>query len=247
MRHSPARLAAFVIRCYPRRWRERYADEVLALVEDVGIGWFGVLDLARGALRERAIELDVQMFAWCRPSEALINRRIIGRFLIFAGLALVVPVVVVGAARLLGMANVTVAGGVVTTFSWLRLLAYLRVFVCGAAGLLRVLREIGAGRQPRGFSASAWTSVSSNEVVAWSAILLAHLTVQVVQDPQGMTWRHLYFASVPFFLVWPMWHRGFQVDSNELGKITLERRRREVSAIGLGLDEPKADFRGRRG
>jgi hypothetical protein len=34
---------------------------------------------------------------------------------------------------------------------------------------------------------------------------------------------------------------------NRLGEFTLERTRQKVRLIGLGLDEPKADFRGRRG
>jgi hypothetical protein len=154
MRHSPARLAAFVIRCYPRRWRERYADEVLALVEDVGIGWFGVLDLARGALRERAIDLDVLM--WGHPSVAPINRRIAGRYLIVVGVTLVSPALVVGAAHLLTVANVTVAVGVATTFSYLRMLAYVRMIGCGVASLIEVLRAIWSGRRPHGFSTTGW-------------------------------------------------------------------------------------------
>ena len=240
MRPNPTRLVAFVIRCYPRRWRERYADEVLALVEDVGIGWLGALDLARGALRERAIELDVLMFAWCHPSEAPMNRRIVGRYLMSAGAVLVAPPFVVGIAHLPGMASVTVADGVATTLLYLWLLAHMRVFGCGAASLIRIIREAGAGRLPRGYSVTRWTSIGSTEVVAWSSILLAHLATRVVEDPQGMTWRHLYVVSGPFFLMLPMFVRGFQIDVNELGRIALERRRREVRLIGLGLDPTAA-------
>ena len=48
MRHFPARVAAFVIRCYPSRWRERYEDEVLALVEADPVAWSQLVDLVRG-------------------------------------------------------------------------------------------------------------------------------------------------------------------------------------------------------
>lgn len=55
---SPRRLALarFLIRRYPRRWRERYADEMLAMIDDAGVTPLGLLDLARGAAGEQARE-----------------------------------------------------------------------------------------------------------------------------------------------------------------------------------------------
>ncbi len=39
-----------IVGAYPARWRARYADEVLALLDDRPPGWRDTLDLARGAL-----------------------------------------------------------------------------------------------------------------------------------------------------------------------------------------------------
>jgi hypothetical protein len=43
-----------LLRLYPREWRERYADEVCALIEHGGIGLRGTFDIVRAAARERA-------------------------------------------------------------------------------------------------------------------------------------------------------------------------------------------------
>src|SRR6266496_5238731 len=47
------RLAAMLVRAYPRSWRERYGDEVLAWVEEGGLGPARALNLLRGALDAR--------------------------------------------------------------------------------------------------------------------------------------------------------------------------------------------------
>jgi hypothetical protein len=57
MNFLPARLAAVIVARYPRAWRARYADEVLALVEDGGAGWRDVFDLARNAVTEWRLSL----------------------------------------------------------------------------------------------------------------------------------------------------------------------------------------------
>jgi hypothetical protein len=43
---------------YPSRWRERYADEVSALLEDSGGGIGDVVDVALGGLRQRIHQLQ---------------------------------------------------------------------------------------------------------------------------------------------------------------------------------------------
>lgn len=53
MSHVPRVLLRASLRLYPRRWRERYGDEVLALAEDAESGIGDVVDLALGALRQR--------------------------------------------------------------------------------------------------------------------------------------------------------------------------------------------------
>jgi hypothetical protein len=55
--HS-VRIARQLVRLYPRAWRARYEDEVLALVEQSGLAACDALDLVRGAAREW----------WLRPS-----------------------------------------------------------------------------------------------------------------------------------------------------------------------------------
>jgi hypothetical protein len=42
-----------LLRLYPRAWRERYEDEMLALLEIAAIGWRGRVDLVGGALDAR--------------------------------------------------------------------------------------------------------------------------------------------------------------------------------------------------
>ena len=46
----PAPPGAWIVRRYPGWWRARYADEVLALLEDRPAGWRDRLDLAHGAI-----------------------------------------------------------------------------------------------------------------------------------------------------------------------------------------------------
>jgi hypothetical protein len=48
-----ARIAALLVRAYPRSWRERYGDEVLAWVGEGGLGPARALDLVRGAMDAR--------------------------------------------------------------------------------------------------------------------------------------------------------------------------------------------------
>jgi hypothetical protein len=45
------------LRLYPRTWRDRYAEEVVFLVEDAGAGIGDLADLALGGLRRRTDEL----------------------------------------------------------------------------------------------------------------------------------------------------------------------------------------------
>jgi hypothetical protein len=47
-------LARFAVALYPAAWRERYGEELRALVEDSRPGWASVFDLLKGAMRMRA-------------------------------------------------------------------------------------------------------------------------------------------------------------------------------------------------
>jgi hypothetical protein len=46
-------MRSFLIRCYPARWRERYGDEFLAILEERPLGPFDVADILLGALDAR--------------------------------------------------------------------------------------------------------------------------------------------------------------------------------------------------
>ena len=48
--NRPPFLHRFLVACYPRRWRERYADELLLVLADRGTGWRDLPNLASGAL-----------------------------------------------------------------------------------------------------------------------------------------------------------------------------------------------------
>jgi hypothetical protein len=56
MRTIRSLLARACLRFYPRSWRDRYADEVLLLVEEADAGIGDVVDLALGCLNRRADE-----------------------------------------------------------------------------------------------------------------------------------------------------------------------------------------------
>jgi hypothetical protein len=49
---GPRKIARRIVRLYPRAWRARYEDEMLALVEQSAPRWRDVGDLARGSARE---------------------------------------------------------------------------------------------------------------------------------------------------------------------------------------------------
>lgn len=51
-----------LLRLYPRAWRERYGEEVLALIEQSGGGWRCSANLVSGAARERLRALGVPSF-----------------------------------------------------------------------------------------------------------------------------------------------------------------------------------------
>lgn len=58
MRNVRTSLVRACLRLYPRSWRDRYADEVLVLVEDAGAGIGDLIDLAVGGLGRRADDLQ---------------------------------------------------------------------------------------------------------------------------------------------------------------------------------------------
>ena len=66
----------FLVRLYPRRWRERYGDEFSALLEDVNPDWRTSFDIVKGAL-------VMQMSGW-NVGRTLVGSGMIGALVAFA-------------------------------------------------------------------------------------------------------------------------------------------------------------------
>lgn len=81
-----AALQARLLRLYPRAWRERYGDEVLALIEQSGGGLRCAANLMAGAVREW-----VRSIAGRRDAHSLAQQS--RRALVFYGMALMSTVV----------------------------------------------------------------------------------------------------------------------------------------------------------
>ena len=82
------RLAQALVRRYPAAWRERYEQEVSALIDDTSIRFGDLAELLRGLLTERAREL---VAADDRPTRtaATIALLKVGFVLAFLGLSLI--------------------------------------------------------------------------------------------------------------------------------------------------------------
>ena len=62
---APAPAVGLVLRAYPRRWRERYGEEMAALLSAREPGWWDLLDLVRGGL-------DARLHRLVRPPAQLV-------------------------------------------------------------------------------------------------------------------------------------------------------------------------------
>ena len=62
---APAPAVGLVLRAYPRRWRERYGDEMAALLAEREPGWRDLLDLVRGGF-------DARLHRLVRPPAQLV-------------------------------------------------------------------------------------------------------------------------------------------------------------------------------
>lgn len=76
------RLAKWIMRLYPARWRRRYGDELDALLTDTGADARVVADLLQGGIR-------MQAKTWSFPKLAVVLG--MGGFLLSAGFALLLP------------------------------------------------------------------------------------------------------------------------------------------------------------
>lgn len=93
MRNVRTSLVRACLRFYPRQWRDRYADEVLTLVEDAGAGIGDLIDLAVGGLGRRADELQrgAPMPSFVRWSVLVVAVMVAMPTAIFIGLQLLNP------------------------------------------------------------------------------------------------------------------------------------------------------------
>ena len=80
--HPAARLSRFLVRCHPRRWRQRYGDELLDVLDQHHVGARTALDLAFSAL-------DAHLDPACRwlnhPGDDLQQRRLAGTVAAYDG------------------------------------------------------------------------------------------------------------------------------------------------------------------
>ena len=67
------RLARALLRLYPRTWRARYGDELLALVDDQGLSWRGIVDVVAAACAERMRSIVAAMREWDDPASLPAN------------------------------------------------------------------------------------------------------------------------------------------------------------------------------
>ena len=68
---SDDRLARALLRLYPRTWRARYGDELLALIADTGLTWRSMLDVVAAASVERARALIALWRGQAEPEATL--------------------------------------------------------------------------------------------------------------------------------------------------------------------------------
>ena len=97
----PSWFVRVLIALYPRAWRERYANELFALVEDSGLTFPRALDIVRTAARERARGWTAALLGQTGASRY--RWRIVGRFLI--GLAMMSATSVLGLGLRLAIAG----------------------------------------------------------------------------------------------------------------------------------------------
>jgi hypothetical protein len=147
-------LACLLLRLYPRAWRARYGDELLALIEDQPWSIGAALDLFLGAVEERVRQLT----GW-RPQE--ITRLALSGLadvLVLEAVALVLALIAVIAAPHLSPILVTAMSrpGLAFFFAWMPLLVAIRWMLPGF--MARV-----------GLAASS-TVVRPPELVGWFAI-----------------------------------------------------------------------------
>jgi hypothetical protein len=173
-----------LLRLYPASWRDRYGDELLALVEDdldgrrPGLRLLG--SLASGALRERARAAALAGTAASGERRA----RAGGALVLWAGAAFVVAAAVLGKVA-------EQAGGA-------RTLAALRPLAAVTGGLLVAALAVGARPAARYLATGGWAAVGRQ---LWRAVVTA--TVTAFATVGLVAWAHHLPASARQDAAWP--------------------------------------------
>jgi hypothetical protein len=182
-----------LVRRYPGPWRDRYEDEMLALLDEAEPGWRDVIDLARGLAVERARALfepgDRPWLTFCLV--------VGGRFVLAAGLMLV-PILAGRIGR-----------------SWLGELprgldglGQLTVLVCAVMLYVRLIPSIMTSTTARERTAALWRPLFTSRAAAvWVCVLFAGVLITAwsasgLFDTSWLYVHHLAFvacAQLPFW------------------------------------------------
>ena len=181
------RVAARVaVRCYPTTWRERYADEVVALVEDADGGLRDAVDLGRAAITQHLNGGHPMRF---EPAHRHPRSFAIVAALVLLPTALLVTVSLLG--HELGMGAIARAvDPVIASIDEVRILDLALVIAPAVALLLAVLPllELRLERAPEGNAlAVRMRAVGANLVVAAIAmaiglVLVGHIVTEAVLE-----------------------------------------------------------------
>jgi hypothetical protein len=176
----------YLLKLYPRAWRERYGEEFLALLDDVGLHWWDVPDVVRAALNERVRDAGRRAFGDLSERAFLRWRR----FGLFAAWTAVAGGVAAGAWAT-GTWLREAGAQVPDTVRWGSVVVFtLGWFRFGATLLLR------ARLQSRGDRIPASLGIGAAEAVIWTVVALAHFTLQQAVEPSS---GHL-LLRVPAFI-----------------------------------------------
>jgi hypothetical protein len=142
-------MRAFLIRCYPARWRARYGDEFEALLDERPLGPFDVADILLGAL-------DAQLRLRGRGS-GFRQGRGFSMSLRIGGIAAIIGAAVLAVAGLLGSGLVQIDG----TIPAVLLITGLAALLVALAGLSAFQARVHAGLIWMAFAMTAVGTVAA--------------------------------------------------------------------------------------
>jgi len=225
-----------VLRLYPPDWRERYAGEVVALVEAIGPTWRALPDLLRGAVSE-----------WIALASSADRR---GRWLgcpsgrrLFTGAALLVPIAVMMLS--VRLANVLVP--LAPDGSWLILILVGMNLVVVPIAMWRVT-FVGATRKsfatgPTGVERRIWfvtllaAQLIAHAQLASQAASIARAAELMSWSPSSGRWMALIsYFTLPTFCLIMLWMQSAARRFESATGLPLHKSRRRLPpAQPLGL------------